>query len=108
MIPLFDLGPSRGGRKRAYLRALQINPEDVRARFNLAFVYARTRRYALGLQRIAEALALDTTGASRDGLLQKQSELLALMAERNQREHLRKADRISKWPSESGAPRRDE
>jgi tetratricopeptide (TPR) repeat protein len=81
--------------EHAYLRALQVNADDVRARFNLAYVYARTRQYDLALRRIAEALALDSTGSVRDGLLQKQSEVLGLLTQRNQMEYRRMADRIS-------------
>ncbi len=81
--------------EHAYLRALRVNPDDPRARLNLAYVYARTRDYDLALRRIAEALALDATGSFREGLLQKQSEVLGLLTQRSQREYQRMADRIS-------------
>jgi tetratricopeptide (TPR) repeat protein len=91
---LYELGRVEEARQ-AYLRALRINPDDVRARRNLAFVHVRTKEYAEALRRIAEALALDKTGSFRDGLLQKQSEVLNLVSQRHKQEYQRRVNRIS-------------
>jgi len=59
----------QGSRKRhyAFSRALKLNPEDVRARYNLSFVCLDRRQFGEALKWIAEALALDRTGDYRDG-----------------------------------------
>jgi tetratricopeptide (TPR) repeat protein len=93
----FVLGRIEESRK-AFLRALEVNADDVRARYNLAYVHARTREYPQALQRIAEALALDRAGHYREGLLQKQSEVLALLAQRYQEESQRMVNRVSTRP----------
>jgi tetratricopeptide (TPR) repeat protein len=94
---LFALGRLEESRQ-AFLRALRVNADDVRARYNLAYVHARTREYAWALQRIAEALALDRRGTYREGLLQKQSEVLGQLTQRQQQESLRITNRISTRP----------
>jgi Tfp pilus assembly protein PilF len=91
---LYELGRVEESRQ-AMLHGLEINPDDVRSRYNLAFVHARTGEYADGLKRIAEALALDKAGTYRERLLHKQSELLTLLAHRSQQEYQRMADRVS-------------
>src|SRR5439155_19575418 len=57
----------------AYRKALAVNESDVRARYNLAWVYQRQRDWPAALQVLAEALALDKTGEYRERLLQKQA-----------------------------------
>src|SRR5262249_49505844 len=99
---LFALGRVEESRQ-AFRRALEINADDVPARYNLAFVYIRTREYALALQVIAEALALDRARTYREGLLQRQSEVLAQLAQRHQQESLRLANRISTRPDQPRA-----
>jgi tetratricopeptide (TPR) repeat protein len=94
---LFVLGRIEESRQ-AFLRALQVNADDVRARLNLAYVHVQTREYPQALQRIAEGLALDRAGTYREGLLQKQSEVLAQLTQRHQQESLRMANRISTRP----------
>jgi len=93
----------------AYRRVLQFNDNDVRARYNLAWVYQRERDGPAALLVLAEALALDKMGEYRDRLLQKQSEVLALLAQRHQQEYLRMVNLVSKYapPGESDRPRPD-
>ena len=67
----------------------------MRGRFNLAFVHTRCREYADALTRIAEALSLDRNGSFRDGLLRKQSEVIALLDARNQEDMWRAVNRTS-------------
>jgi tetratricopeptide (TPR) repeat protein len=93
-VCLLTLGRVEEGRQ-AYLRALRVNPDDVRARFNLAAVYAQSRQYGLALRTIAEALGLDRGGSYREGLLQKQSEILARLAQRHQQHYQAMANRVS-------------
>ena len=89
----------------AYRRALQFNDNDVRARYNLAWVYQRERDGPAALQVLAEALALDKTGEYRERLLQKQSEVLALLAQRHQQEYLRMVNLVSKYAPQAEADR---
>src|SRR5262249_55446126 len=84
-----------------YLHAERLNAYDVRARPGLAWVYTQQRDYALALQKIAEALVLDTSGTFRDRLLQKQVDILNLMARQNQQDHLLMANRISTAPAQA-------
>jgi hypothetical protein len=94
---LYELGRVEESR-HAYLRALRINPDDERAHYNLTFVHVRCREYEAALRRIAEALARDRAGTYRERLLQTQSDVLAQLAQRRQREALRAADRVSAPP----------
>jgi tetratricopeptide (TPR) repeat protein len=91
---LFELGRVEEA-LRAFRRALEINPQDARAHFNLAFVHARRREYPEALRRIAEALLEDRAGTYRERLLQIQADVLAQLARRFQQESLWTADRIS-------------
>ena len=91
---LFESGRTEEARQ-AYVRALAINPNDVALRFNLAFVHTRCREYPEALARIAEALSLDRNGSFRDGLLRKQSEVIALLDARNQEDMWRAVNRTS-------------
>jgi tetratricopeptide (TPR) repeat protein len=81
--------------QRAYERALQINPDDVRGRLNLAWLRAQQRRFRDALVLIGEGLALDEMGQYRDRLLQKQAEILAALAQRQQMQFLLQANRVS-------------
>jgi tetratricopeptide (TPR) repeat protein len=91
---LYEFGRTEEARG-AYLQALQVNPGDVRARYNLAWVHTRQKDYGAALVRLAEALALDPGGEYRERLLQKQGEVLARVAQRGQQEYLRMANRVS-------------
>jgi tetratricopeptide (TPR) repeat protein len=81
--------------RHAFLRALAVDPEDVRARYNLSFVYEHDRDYASALQIIAEALSIDTKGAYREGLLRKQGEVLQKLASRFHQHGQRMANRVT-------------
>jgi tetratricopeptide (TPR) repeat protein len=67
--------------RSAYQRALEVNGGDVQARYNLAWVEARERRYAAALEHLAAALAHDATCAWYDRLVKKQAEVLQLLAQ---------------------------
>ena len=67
---LFEYGRYAEARS-TYLEALEVNNSDVRARFNLAWVYQREKNYPAGLRMIAEGLALDKMGQYRDRLIAK-------------------------------------
>jgi tetratricopeptide (TPR) repeat protein len=81
----------------AYEHAATVNSSDVRSRYNLAWVHTRLKDYPAALRSIAEAFVLDKTGQFRDGLLQKQNEVLALLARRNQQEYLLLINLVSKY-----------
>jgi tetratricopeptide (TPR) repeat protein len=91
-----------GEAESAYRKALEINSSDVRARYNLAWVHARNRDYAEALAWIAQALALDKTGAYRDRLLQTQNEVLRNLAGKHQQEYLQMANLISRHAKPDG------
>jgi tetratricopeptide (TPR) repeat protein len=91
--------------KTAYLRAASVNENDVRSRYNLAWACVRLRDFESALEAIAKALVLDKLGQYRDRILQKQSEILAHMALRNQQEYLMLINLVSRSakPQESKA-----
>jgi tetratricopeptide (TPR) repeat protein len=80
----------------AYERAIRVNDSDVRARYNLAWVHQATKHYEAALAILAEALALDKLGEYRERLLQKQSEVLALLTRRQQQEYLLLVNLVSR------------
>src|SRR5439155_18984255 len=82
--------------RSAYHRALEVQPGDVQARYNLAWVETRQRRYAAALEHLAAALAHDQTCAWYDRLVKKQAEVLQLLAQKQQQQYLLLANRISK------------
>src|SRR5262249_46830616 len=98
---LFASGQLREARL-AFERALQINPKDARAHFNLSFVFLQERSLDQALAAIAKSLALDMAGEFRQALLQKQSEVLSLLAQQYQQDCLRSLNRTSRVPNENG------
>jgi tetratricopeptide (TPR) repeat protein len=92
---LFEFGRTTEARS-AYEQALRVSDQDVRARYNLAWVHQRQHDHAAALARIAEALALDKTGQYRERLLHKQQEVLARLAARHQQEYLLLANLVSR------------
>src|SRR4029077_10770931 len=99
---LYEFGRTAEARS-AYEKALQVNASDVRARYNLAWVLTRQKEYPAALERLAEALALDKTGAYRERLLQKQQEVLARLAQRHQQECLLLINLVSKYARQEPA-----
>lgn len=93
---LFEFGRLAEARS-AYHQALSVNDSDVRARYNLAWVYTREKNYPAALERIAQALTLDKLGQYRDRLLAKQQEVVALQAARHQQEYLLLINLVSKY-----------
>jgi tetratricopeptide (TPR) repeat protein len=92
---LFEWGRTAEA-ESAYRKALQVNETDVRARYNLAWVYQRQRDWPAALAVIAEGLALDKTGEYRERLLHKQGEVLAGLEGRNRQEYLLMLNLVSK------------
>jgi tetratricopeptide (TPR) repeat protein len=93
--------------KNAYLKAIQIKENDVRARVNLAWVFNHEKNYTNALSMIAEALALDLAGDYRDGLLQKQQEALRGITAKHRDDMLFASNRISTTvpcPGDNGVP----
>jgi len=93
---LFEFGRYPEARS-AYLKALDVNGSDVRARYNLAWVYQREKNFPPALAILAEALSLDKMGQYRERLLQKQSEVVAQQVQRHQTEYLLLVNLISKY-----------
>src|SRR5262249_8944551 len=71
---LFEFGRYPEARS-AYLRAMEVNNSDVRARYNLVWVCFREKNFAAALEMFAQALALDKTGEYRERLMQKLNEI---------------------------------
>jgi tetratricopeptide (TPR) repeat protein len=95
---LFEFGRYAEARS-AYLKALAVNAADVRARYNLAWVFQREQNYPAALAMIAEGISLDKTGQYRERLLQKQNELVALQSRRHQQEFLLLVNLVSRYPA---------
>jgi tetratricopeptide (TPR) repeat protein len=87
----------------AYLKALEVNSSDVRARYNLAWVYQREKNFPGALDMIAEALTLDKMGQYHQRLLQKQSEGVAQQVQRHQTEYLLLVNLVSKYAKTAAA-----
>jgi tetratricopeptide (TPR) repeat protein len=98
---LFALGRVEEAR-RAFHKALRVNPNDVRAHYNLAFVHCQRQQPDQALAAIARGLALDGAGEYRDGLLQKQAEVLGQIANRQQRDLFLMANRTNACPTKFG------
>jgi tetratricopeptide (TPR) repeat protein len=80
--------------ERAYNQAARVNPSDVRARTNLAYVYLKRGSPAAAVRTIGEALALDRAGDYRDELLAKQTEALQAMATNHVRDAFGNLNRL--------------
>jgi tetratricopeptide (TPR) repeat protein len=93
---LFEYGRYAEARS-AYRKALAVNNSDVRARYNLAWVYQRQKNYPAALAVIAEGLALDKMGQYRERLLRKQQEVVVQQAQRHQQEYLLLVNLVSKY-----------
>jgi tetratricopeptide (TPR) repeat protein len=83
-----------GEARKAYLRALEVNADDVEARYKLAEVCARSGLFAQALTWVGQGLARDSRGQFREGLLRVQAEVLDEMACRQQQEEQRLAARV--------------
>ncbi len=102
---LYEFGRTAEARS-AYEKALAVNAADVRARYNLAWVHTREKDFPAALQWIAEALALDKTGAYRERLLQKLQEVLGRQTQRHQQEYLLLINLVSKYAKDEKDQRR--
>jgi len=100
---LFEFGRYAEARS-AYLRALQVNESDVRARFNLAWTFQREKNYPAALEMLAQALALDKMGQYHERILQKQQEVLVQLRQRHQQEYLLLINLVSKYAKNDDKP----
>src|SRR5205814_856870 len=94
-------------------KAQSVNDSDVRARFNLAWVYQGEKNYAAALRVLAEAVILDKTGQYRDRVVQKHGELLGHLTRRHQQEYLLLINLVSKFAAtppdqQATEPKQDE
>jgi tetratricopeptide (TPR) repeat protein len=104
---LYDFGRLAEARS-AYLRALELNSSDLRARYGLAWVYAREKNLPAALGVIAEAFDHDKQGELRERLLQKQAEILGQLAIRHQQEYLLLINLVSKYAKRGREPEKVE
>jgi tetratricopeptide (TPR) repeat protein len=73
----------------AFRKALHLSPVDVRAHYNLIYVYVQRLDYAAALRMVTEGLIHDKTGEYRQRLLEKQTEILDRLHQlRQQRSYL--------------------
>jgi tetratricopeptide (TPR) repeat protein len=86
----------------AFGRAIEINPNEIRARLNLAWTLADMGRISDSLRIIAEALALDRRGEYRDALLGKQRDALEQLSAMHHEEQVRHVNRFRRH---RGVPR---
>ena len=86
----------------AFGRALQISPDDVRARVGIGGVHVAFREYQQALVRLAEGLSLDKSGGYGEYLLNKQQEVLGLLGQQHQKRHQGLANRVTKAATASG------
>ncbi|MES1265643.1 MAG: tetratricopeptide repeat protein, partial [Variovorax sp.] len=73
----------------AFLQARRIDPDDPRTNLNLAYTFSARGRQTEALAVLAHGLAHDGTGAYRPRLLEKQAQVLAIVAERASAERQR-------------------
>jgi len=66
----------------AYLQAGRIAPDDVRTNFNLSYTYFQRGAYRDALTAIAHGLAMDSAGAYRERLINKQQQILTAISDR--------------------------
>ena len=78
----------------AYLRALELNPDSVRARYNLSFTLSHRADQDAALKIIAEALEKDRKGKYVERLLRRQSEILNHLNRVREAQASRTANRI--------------
>jgi tetratricopeptide (TPR) repeat protein len=99
---LYAFGRTEEARS-AYMKALQVNESDVRARFNLAWCHIKEKNYLAALDVIAEALALDKTGEYRERLMQKLNEVMVQVGRRYQQEYLLLINLVSRYAKKDEA-----
>jgi tetratricopeptide (TPR) repeat protein len=87
--------------EQAYLRALQLNAKDRRAKEGLAGVFAQKGDYGGALKMIAEAFVLANPGENFDELLRKQNQILVKLAQQMQMDYLLLANLISRHVSDT-------
>ena len=81
----------------AFEQAVRIDPDDPRSNLNLAYTLSARGDQAAALSAIARGLAHDARGVYRQRLLEKQSHVLALIAERAAGEQERLARRAERF-----------
>jgi tetratricopeptide (TPR) repeat protein len=81
----------------AFLQAQRIDPDDPRTNLNLAYTLSARGDQSGALAAIARGLAHDSRGHYRPRLLEKQAQVLALVAERTAAEQARLARRAERF-----------
>lgn len=81
--------------RHAFCRALEINPRDARARYNLAWTHLREGNVHAALSMTADGLALDQTGEYRERLLRLQQDALEQIAQRMRQQDLLQRNLVS-------------
>jgi hypothetical protein len=85
-----------------------LDPDNVRARYNLVYTFTERREYAGALRMIAEALAVDKTCEYRELLLQRQKEILGRLTALRQQEERAKSNRMGLFDSNGQGARLDQ
>jgi tetratricopeptide (TPR) repeat protein len=71
---------------QAFLRALDLNPDEPRTYLDLTYTFAARKDHASALRMVAEGLRCDDAGTCRDGLLRQQESILSALTRRRQQE----------------------
>jgi tetratricopeptide (TPR) repeat protein len=80
--------------RKAFLRAIEINPDDVRARLGLARVHIATKDWSAALETLADGLACSHDRNWTQQLLSKQTEVLVELDRSHRDAYRRLANRI--------------
>jgi tetratricopeptide (TPR) repeat protein len=81
----------------AFLQAQRIDPDDPRTNLNLAFTLSACEDHTGALAAIARGLANDGRGQFRPRLIEKQAQILSLIAEQAAAEQARLARRVERF-----------
>ncbi len=100
---LYEFGRTEEARS-AYLKALEVNESDVRARYNLAWCHVREKDFSAALQVIAEAIHLDKTGEYSERLMHKLQEATMQVRQRHQQEYLLLINLVSRYAKKPDDP----
>jgi tetratricopeptide (TPR) repeat protein len=82
--------------KECFRQALEIDPENARARFGLGLVAVAERDYATALREFADALRHDKNNDYRERILNEQKDVLGLLNQRWERERRNLANRVNR------------
>jgi len=93
-----------GEARDAFLRALEVDPDDTRARFNMADYFISINDLVSAMKAVVDGLLHDRWCEYRERLLQKQAEILGRIAARHEMEVRFLAGRVNRRIAADGMP----